>query len=114
MLLVADDFPILRKNASGSDIALQSVQEDCSRLQQRLRQFEALIRGSGGNSSSDADLQLRMTPLLKDASEQSGALQDKLVDTARQFKELCSWLGEDPQITQPENLFGWVRACLVL
>jgi hypothetical protein len=105
---VADDFPVLRKNSSGSDIALQSIQDDCSRLQARLRQFDALVnRPSGGKV--DLELQRRMAPEVKSSTEQTEALQEKLADTVRQFRELCSWLGEDPQTTQPENLFGWVR-----
>lgn len=107
LLEVGSDFPILRKNSKGGEVALPAINEDCMRLQQRARQFGALLK------DTDASVAERMTPVLAASTEQVSALHTKLADTVKQFKELCKWLGEDPNATQPEELFGWVRGAVV-
>lgn len=103
LLEVSSDFPVLRKNSKGSEIALVAITDDCMRLQQRVRQFGAVLQ------DADASVAKRMAASLESAAEQVGALHAKLGETTKQFKELCKWLGEDPNTTQPEDLFGWVR-----
>ena len=103
LLEVGSDFPVLRKNSKGGEVALPAINEDCMRLQQRARQFGALLK------ETDPSVAERMAPVLAASTDQVSALHTKLADTVKQFKELCKWLGEDPNLTQPEELFGWVR-----
>ena len=107
LLEVADDFRVLRKNSKGSEIALLSITDDCMKLQQRAKQFKALL-------DQDPSVAQRMAPMLESSTRQVQDLVAKLGNTGKQFKELCKWLGEDPGTTQPEDVFGWVSSLVFL
>lgn len=107
VLDLANDFSHLL-TATPAALSRERVTSDLSRLEQGIRQIEALLNLS--RTQKENDNINRLQPLLEETKLTVQTIKGLANESVRLFDELARWLGEDPSKTTPETILGYIQS----
>ena len=107
VLDLANDFSHLL-TATPAALSRERVTSDLSRLDQGVRQIEALLNVT--RTQKEVKNMEMLQPLLEHTKQTIQELKRLVNESVQLFEELARWLGEDPSKTTPETLLGYIQS----